>query len=215
MLEHVCGGPAPRHEDFQQYWALADWWELLQAFHNLVDGWPDTQVGMGTHLDSTTLVNMAANLRCYFETHFGDKYLKHFLWNLGAHWLQPNVNIDSGNGLAPSGTKPMAGKMLTKVHNFIQILLSNLEWYTPTDFYSSSQVTLIIGVYCCNQSACCLSDSPQRCHICSKRSTPAGQAEPHHTHSTLRPLRFSLESKGKSMPFHWQNYEMLWKVHDQ
>ena len=52
-----------------------------------------------------------------FQTHFNDKYLKYFLWN----WYQVNVtvpywllvNIGSGNGLVPSGNKPLPEPVLT------------------------------------------------------------------------------------------------------
>ena len=46
-----------------------------------------------------------------FETHFNDKYLKYFLWNCyemnatTPYWSL--VNIGSGNGLVPSGNKPL------------------------------------------------------------------------------------------------------------
>ena len=45
-----------------------------------------------------------------FQTHFNDKYLKYLLWNCfqvnatTPHWSL--VNIGSGNGLVPSGSKP-------------------------------------------------------------------------------------------------------------
>ena len=55
-----------------------------------------------------------------FQTHFNDKYLKHFLWNC-YHYNQVNattphwslVNIGSCNGLVPSGNKPLPEPMLT------------------------------------------------------------------------------------------------------
>ena len=52
-----------------------------------------------------------------FQTHFNDKYLKYFLWNCyhvnatTPHWSL--VNIGSGNGLVPSGNKPLPEPMLT------------------------------------------------------------------------------------------------------
>ena len=52
-----------------------------------------------------------------FQTHMNDKYLKYFLWNCyqvnasTPHWSL--VNIGSGNGLMPSGNKPLPEPMLT------------------------------------------------------------------------------------------------------
>ena len=52
-----------------------------------------------------------------FQIHFNDRYLKYFLWNCyqvnatTPHWSL--VNIGSGNGLVPSGNKPLPEPMLT------------------------------------------------------------------------------------------------------
>ena len=52
-----------------------------------------------------------------FQTHFSNKYLKYYLWNCyrvnatTPHWSL--VNIGSGNGLVPSGNKPLPEPMLT------------------------------------------------------------------------------------------------------
>ena len=52
-----------------------------------------------------------------FQTRFNDKYLKYFLWNCYQmngtipHWSF--VNIGSGNGLVPSGNKPLPEPVLT------------------------------------------------------------------------------------------------------
>ena len=54
-----------------------------------------------------------------FQTRFIDKYLKYFLWNCyqvnatTPHWSL--VNIGSGNGLVPSGNKPLHEPMLTYI----------------------------------------------------------------------------------------------------
>ena len=54
---------------------------------------------------------------CKFQTHFDDEYLKYFLWNCYQvnatipHWSL--VNIGSGNGLVPSGNKPLPEPVLT------------------------------------------------------------------------------------------------------
>ena len=58
-----------------------------------------------------------------FQTHFNDKYLMYFLWNCyqvnatTPHWSL--VNTDSGNGLVPSGNKPLPEPMLPKISNAI------------------------------------------------------------------------------------------------
>ena len=54
-----------------------------------------------------------------FQTHFNDKYLKYFLCNCyqvndtTTHWSL--VNIGSGNGLVPSGNKPLPEPVLTQI----------------------------------------------------------------------------------------------------
>ena len=54
-----------------------------------------------------------------FQTHFNDKYLKHFLWKCyqvnatTPYWSL--VNIGSGNGLVPSGNKPLLEPMVTQI----------------------------------------------------------------------------------------------------
>ena len=55
-----------------------------------------------------------------FEANFIDWWLRYFLWNFlqvilfGPHWWQ--VNIGSGNGLVPSGNKPLPEPMLTQIY---------------------------------------------------------------------------------------------------
>ena len=55
-----------------------------------------------------------------FQTHFNNKYLQYFLWNCyqvnatTPHWSL--VNIGSGNGLVPSGKKPLTEPMMTCCH---------------------------------------------------------------------------------------------------
>ena len=70
-------------------------------------------------------VNSLAPGRCgcwlnYFQTHIKDRYLELFLWNCPQTndttphlWL---VNIGSGNGLVPSGNKPLPEPMLTQIY---------------------------------------------------------------------------------------------------
>ena len=54
-----------------------------------------------------------------FQTDFIDWWLRHLLWNchdmnvIGLHWC--SVNIGSGNGLVPSGNKPLPELMLTQI----------------------------------------------------------------------------------------------------
>ena len=54
-----------------------------------------------------------------FQTDFSDWCLRHLLWNwpnmnvTGLHWL--SVNIGLGNGLVPSGNKPLPEPMLTQI----------------------------------------------------------------------------------------------------
>ena len=53
-----------------------------------------------------------------FQTPTGDKYLKHFLWNcpqLPQNLTDDKVNIGSGNGLVPSGNKPLPEQMLNQI----------------------------------------------------------------------------------------------------
>ena len=55
-----------------------------------------------------------------FQVHFIDWWLGHLSWNsfqvdvFGPHWWE--VNIGSGNGLVPSGSKPLPEPMLTQIH---------------------------------------------------------------------------------------------------
>ena len=55
-----------------------------------------------------------------FETDFSDWSMRHLLWNCpdmnvtGPHWW--SVNIGSGNGLVPSGTKPLPEPVLTQIY---------------------------------------------------------------------------------------------------
>ena len=54
-----------------------------------------------------------------FQTHFNDKYLKYFLWNCYQvnatihHWSL--IHTGSGNGLVPSGNKPLPEPVWTKI----------------------------------------------------------------------------------------------------
>ena len=54
-----------------------------------------------------------------FQTDSSDWWLRYLLWNYpnmnvtGLHWW--SVNIGSGNGLVPSGTKPLPEPMLTQI----------------------------------------------------------------------------------------------------
>ena len=56
---------------------------------------------------------------CNFQTHFSDRWLRHLLSNCpnmnvaGVYWW--SVNIGSGNGLVPSGNKPLPEPMLTQI----------------------------------------------------------------------------------------------------
>ena len=54
-----------------------------------------------------------------FQTHFNDKYVKYFLWNCSqVNAATPHrslVNIGSGNGLVPSGNKPLPEPMLALI----------------------------------------------------------------------------------------------------
>ena len=56
---------------------------------------------------------------CNFQMDFSDWWLRHLLWNCpnmivtGLHWW--SVNIGSGNGLVPSGNKPLPEPMLTQI----------------------------------------------------------------------------------------------------
>ena len=57
--------------------------------------------------------------RCNFQTDFDDWWWRLFFWNCpninvtGLHWW--SVNIGSGNGLVPSGNKPLPEPMLTQI----------------------------------------------------------------------------------------------------
>ena len=57
---------------------------------------------------------------CNFQTDFSDLCLRHLLWNypnMNLTWLhQWSVNIGSGNGLVPSGSKPLPETMLTQIY---------------------------------------------------------------------------------------------------
>ena len=54
-----------------------------------------------------------------FHANFSDQWLRYLMWNCplmnftGLHWW--SVNIGSGNGLVPSGNKPLPGPMLTQI----------------------------------------------------------------------------------------------------
>ena len=56
----------------------------------------------------------------HFQTDFSDWWLRHLLRNCpdmnvtGLHWW--SVNIGSGNGLVPSGNKPLPEPMLTQIN---------------------------------------------------------------------------------------------------
>ena len=76
-----------KHEKFSRCLFIGPWWNWLQS-----------QISK-------------------FQTHFNNKYHKCFLWNCfqvnatTPHWS--SVNIGSGNGLVPSGNKPLPEPMLT------------------------------------------------------------------------------------------------------
>ena len=63
------------------------------------------------------LINTRGN---NFETNFSNWWLKYLLWKCpqvivtGPHWWY--INIGSGNGLVPSGTKPLPEPMLTQFY---------------------------------------------------------------------------------------------------
>ena len=60
------------------------------------------------------------HFRRNFQTDFSDRWLRHLLLNCphmdvnGLHWR--SVNIGSGNGLVPSGSKPLPESMLTPIY---------------------------------------------------------------------------------------------------
>ena len=57
---------------------------------------------------------------CSFHSDFSDWWLRYLLWNCtnmhvtGLHWW--SVKIGSGNGLVPSGNKPLPERMLTQIY---------------------------------------------------------------------------------------------------
>ena len=68
-----------------------------------------------------SLGNLNEILNMYnFQMDFSDWWLRHLLWNCpnmnvtGLHWW--SVNIGSGNGLVPSGNKPVPEPMLTQIY---------------------------------------------------------------------------------------------------
>ena len=73
-----------------------------------------------------------------FQTYIKDTYLEYFLWNCplvnttSPHWWL--VNIGSGNGLVPSGNKPLPEPMLIQIFSLIQ---------HPSIFYS---VNILISI---------------------------------------------------------------------
>ena len=58
-----------------------------------------------------------------FPKDFSDWWLRHLLWNcpdMNVNWLHWwSVNIGSGNGLVPSGNKPLPESMLTQISDVI------------------------------------------------------------------------------------------------
>ena len=66
------------------------------------------------------LGNFNKILNMQFKTDFNDWWLRHPLWNCPnmnvteLYWC--SVNIGSGNGLVPSGNKPLSGPMLTQIY---------------------------------------------------------------------------------------------------
>ena len=64
-----------------------------------------------------------------FQSNFSNRWPRYFLWNCpqiiftGPHWWW--VKIDSGNGLVPSGNKPLPELMLTR---YYIAGLSRLQW---------------------------------------------------------------------------------------
>ena len=62
--------------------------------------------------------NIRYVIHCNIQTDFSDWLLRHHLWNCSnmnvtrLHWW---VNIGSGNGLVPSGNKPLPEPMLTQI----------------------------------------------------------------------------------------------------
>ena len=68
-----------------------------------------------------------------FQMDFSDWRLRHLLWNCpnihvtGLHWW--SVNVGSGNGLVPSGNKPLPEPMLTQISRHMVSLGHNeLTW---------------------------------------------------------------------------------------
>ena len=95
------------------------------------------------------------------QSDINDRYLKHFLWNcpqVNARrplpWL---VNIGSGNGLVPSGNKPLPEPILTR--SMSPYSIARPQWVNSTvlstDFYPSA---LRPEGYCrCLRPSVCLS----------------------------------------------------------
>ena len=64
-----------------------------------------------------------------------ESYLDHFLWNCpqvnATRLCSRRVNISSGNGLVPSGTKPLPEPMLTKFYDAIWVNHNIITVGTP------------------------------------------------------------------------------------
>ena len=66
----------------------------------------------------TASVNFLATGKCSFQSHLMNEYFEYFLWNRS--YVKPKntfnhhgVSIASGNGLVPSGSKPLPEPVLT------------------------------------------------------------------------------------------------------
>ena len=96
--------------------------------------------------------------------------LSTFLWNYstGPHWWQWLVDIALGDGLVPSGTKPLAGPMVPVFYNAILVmtwylmarghylnqcwlLMSGVLWHSPESNFTTLVTNLCsaFGTYTC------------------------------------------------------------------
>ena len=72
-----------------------------------------------------------------FQAKFRDRWLRHLLWNCpnmkvtGLHWW--SVNVGSGNGLVPSGNKPLPEPMLTQT--FAPYGVTGPQWVNDETFW--------------------------------------------------------------------------------
>ena len=98
---------------------------------------------------------------CNFQTDFSDWWLRHLLWNCpnmnvtGLHWW--SVSIGSGNGLVPSGNKPLPEPMLTQICRHMASLGLN-ELISKYDLYkhigNSSRQSFSWLMYITSQKLC-------------------------------------------------------------